>query len=251
MAEMHLTEKAPLISDQFIKRVTLWIFGLAIVTVGLSVFGEWYSRRMVQGPHTSDTSLVDVFIGPDHLRLPANTFRFPEQRVTGEMESVSLYLLWPTLEGYSDQKSAQFNRISGNQNLIFVQLSQSTMTLDMSGRYQPIYSHLVDGPTTPGPAGLSVQHFKAGSGYGDEAMLRGPANETNPFVIRCLLPEKAADVTAADCQRDVAVGADLSVLYRYPSTLLPQWRAIDQAITRYIGEHIVAPQATRTGRVSQ
>lgn len=243
-------QREPLFSDQIIRKITLWVTLIAIATVGLNLFGHWYSAHMMQGTNTDDTTPVDIFIGPDHLRLPVNVIRFPEQRVTGETESINLYLLWPDMVGYSDAKRAFFNRVSGEQRLIMVEISQATMTLDMSGRLEPIYSRLFDGPSEPGPHGLNLHHLKSSSGYGDEVLLTGETSQTSPFVIRCLLPKSRGDATGADCQRDIAAGTDLSVLYRYSSTMLGNWTEIDAAINDYIADHIVTDSSARTQRLS-
>ena len=261
MVDLHFVantrEKAPLISDQFLKRVTIWISALALLTLVLNFFGQWYSRHMQQGLHTADTNPVDIFIGPDHLSLPANVIRFPEQRVPGEMESLSLYLLWPSLEGFTEENRAAFNRISPDDRLIFLQISQSTMTLDMSGRLGPIYSRLFDGPAEPGPQGLALHRFKEGSGYGSEVMLSASGEDGEQhFAIRCLLPELSSNPNGTDCQRDIAVGDDLSVLYRYPFELLKNWKEIDAAVSQYISSHLVRESAAvghpaKTGRISR
>ncbi|MCO6186118.1 hypothetical protein [Rhizobium sp. L1K21] len=255
MADMQAAsasrQKEPLISDQMIKKITIWVTLIAVATIALNFLGHLYSSQMMQGTHSDDITPVDVFIGPDHLRLPMNVIRFPEQRVTGETESINLYLLWPQMEGYSQSNRAQFNRISGDQNLIMVQLSQATMTLDMSGRLDPIYSRLFEGPTLQGPHGLELHKLKATSGYSDEVLLSEKGAGERPFAIRCILPSRPSEATGADCQRDVAAGTDLSVLYRYSSTMLKDWRAIDSAVQKYVADHLVPDVSGRTQRVSQ
>lgn len=58
-------------------------------------------------------------------------------------------------------------------------------------------------------------------------------------MLRCVLPETTAASTSADCQRDVHMGKDLIVLYRFSSRLLPQWRAIEDLMETYISTHLV------------
>jgi hypothetical protein len=52
--------------------------------------------------------------------------------------------------------------------------------------------------------------------------------------VRCLLPDTPAAATSGDCQRDIAVGQDLSVLYRFSSARLPDWRALDKAVRDHV-----------------
>lgn len=53
---------------------------------------------------------------------------------------------------------------TGPDALIFLQISQSTMSRDMSGRVEPIYRHLFEGEAQPGPAGLTLHNMKQNSG---------------------------------------------------------------------------------------
>jgi hypothetical protein len=48
------------------------------------------------------------------------------------------------------------------------------------------------------------------------------------------LPTASDKATGGDCQRDIKVGKDLSVLYRFSSTLLGDWDHIDAAIQTFV-----------------
>ncbi len=50
-----------------------------------------------------------------------------------------------------------------------------------------------------------------------------------PFVARCL-SGPSAEESLAPCERDIHVGDDLSLSYRFPAELLNDWQALDQAI---------------------
>ena len=54
-----------------------------------------------------------------------------------------------------------------------------------------------------------------------------PDGET--FVARCLDGESAAE-SLAPCERDIHVGNDLSLSYRFPKELLGDWQKLDAAI---------------------
>ena len=51
----------------------------------------------------------------------------------------------------------------------------------------------------------------------------------DPFVARCLSGPSAAE-SLAPCERDIQVGDDLSLTYRFPQELLAGWPALDAAI---------------------
>ena len=232
-------EHAPLLSNRFLTRLTIGVAVLAGLTLAISLTGRMLGERIALAGHTEKTDAVDIVIGQDQIRLPANTIRFEEQRQTGRAERVDLYLTWPELTGYSDEERARFNDANRPESLIFLNLSQSTMSKDMSGRLGPIYSHLFDDRPEPGPAGLTQQRLKANSGYGEEVFFTGILPDGSDYAVRCMMPSDESQSTSADCQRDIHIGRDLSVLYRFSSRLLPQWQAMEARVRDYLGQSFI------------
>ncbi|TAA61677.1 hypothetical protein [Shinella sp. JR1-6] len=238
-------EHAPLISHRLLTRLTIGVAVLAGLTVAISVAGRVLGERIALAGHTENAEPVDVVIGQDQIRLPANTIRFEEQRQTGRTERVDLYLTWPEMRGYSNADRGRFNDANRPEGLVFLNLSQSTMSKDMSGRMGPIYSHLFGDTFEPGPAGLVLRRLKENSGYGDEVFFTGRLPDGSDYAVRCMMPADEAQSTSADCQRDIHIGQDLSVLYRFSSRLLPQWQAMEVRIRDYLGRSLI-----RNGRPS-
>ena len=113
------------------------------------------------------------------------------------------------------------------------------MSRDMSGRLEPIYTQVFDGPASAGPNGLTRHGVKATSSYAGETFLVAERKGEPPYVVRCLEPAANDASTSADCQRDIHAGKDLVVLYRFSRNLLPQWREIDEAVEGFVKSHIV------------
>jgi hypothetical protein len=223
-------------------RAGLFVGLLAAATVGITLVSGRVGGALQLAGNTTSRQPLDIVIGADHLRLPANMLRFEEQRRTGHAERVDLFVTWPEMDGYTTATSARFTDVNRPDGLIFLQISQSTMSKDMSGRIAPIYSHLFEGKPQRGPAGLTAHAMKAGSGYGAETFLTAdplPGLSSEPYGIRCSLPASPAESTSADCQRDIHAGQDLVVLYRFSSQLLPQWHAIDEAVRRFVAARLV------------
>lgn len=238
-------DHAPLISLRFLYGVTAVAVGFAVLTAGISLAGRWYGENLALAGHTTSIETNDIIIGQDHLRLPSNVIRFEQQRVTGRSERADLYLTWPGLQGYTDGTRALFNDVNHPDKLIFLDVSQSTMSRDMSGRIEPIYQHLFSGTILPGPAGLVRHEMKQNSGYGQEVFYTANRGGSTPYAVRCILPATPALSTSADCQRDIHAGGDLVVLYRFSSQLLPQWQAIDNAVVAYLNDRLVPPNSPR------
>lgn len=229
---------APLISNRTLFRVTAVIGLLAALTSALSVAGRWMGEDLALGGNTDSREIHDVVIGQDVLSLPANVIRFEDQRKSGPAEQLSIFLSWPKLEGYTRPNAAAFSDPRRSNSLIFAEFSQSVMSRDMSGRIEPIYSKLFTGAPTPGPAGLLTHTLSRKSGFGDERLLTASLADGGTYAVRCLIPADPRDATSADCLRDVAVGRDMTLLYRFSSTLLPQWKEIDIAVRDYAARHL-------------
>jgi hypothetical protein len=232
-------EFLPLLSPRFAYKVAAVVGLLAALAVAISFTGRWLGENLALAGHSSSRETYDIFIGQDHLRLPANIIRFENQRMTRVAERVDLYLTWPALEGYSDETRYLFNDVNHPENLIFLQIAQSTMSRDMSGRLAPIYAHVFESAPRAGPAGLARHDAKVSSSYVGEVFFTAPRPGRPAYALRCLLPASSATSSSADCQRDIHVGKDLAVLYRFSARLLPQWQAIDESVESFIRDRLV------------
>ncbi|MBD9372479.1 hypothetical protein IB238_07585 [Rhizobium sp. ARZ01] len=223
-------DDSALFSARFLRRLTIVIAALASLVITISLGGRTLGEYIALAGHTESRERYEILIGQDHVRLPANAIRFEEQRRSGPADRVDVYLTWPEMEGYSNATRLRFNDVERPESLLFLQLSQSTMSRDMSGRIEPIFSHLFEGELEAGPAGLSLRRLRQSAGYENEALLLGTMPDGRAYAVRCILPAPGQMSTSADCQRDIHIGDDLSLLYRFSNRLLPQWQAIEEAI---------------------
>ncbi|MBB3964566.1 hypothetical protein [Rhizobium metallidurans] len=237
-------EESPLLSTGFLIRTTIIIALLAALTVAISIGGRWFGARVSLAGNTDSTAQVTLTIGQDTLQLQENTIRFPSQRHGGSADRADLYLTWPQMQGYSSENRDRFDDTAKSSDLIFLQVTQATMSRDMSGRFEPIYSHLVDPTPQPYANGMTLRRFRADSGYGEEVLLTAPRQGRPDYVVRCLLPATPELSTSGDCQRDIRVGRDLSVLYRFSSRQLAQWEHIDAAIAQFVETRLVNRSVT-------
>ncbi|MBR0555695.1 hypothetical protein J5J10_08365 [Ciceribacter sp. L1K23] len=225
--------EAPAISSGFITKVAIAVVAIALLSVAISIAGQMFGDRMLLAGHTDSTETFSIRIGQDTLSLEANTLRFAGQRHSGSAERADLYFLWPEMTGYQRGERRRFDDVSLADTLIFVQLSQSTMSRDMSGRVEPIYSYLFDGPAEPGPHGLTLHRLRNDAGYANEVMYTAPRFGQSDYAVRCLIAAPDSPPSSGDCQRDIHVGRDLTVLYRFSSRRLADWERIDAAIRQH------------------
>jgi hypothetical protein len=225
------------VSTRFAIRLFYVFAALAVLSIAISFTGKWLGGSIASVGHTDDTSVHEIVIGNNVLAVPANYIRFQKQRATGEAHRLDLYMRWPDLAGYGNEIRDDFNHRDGSRRIIFLSVETRLMSRDMSGRMEPIYRRLVELPGAPGPNGLRTYRFNESSGYMNEVLLVGNRPGKAPFVARCLTGPVAAQSLAA-CERDVHVGNDLSLTYRFPEALLGEWRELDRAVVAKTGEFL-------------
>ena len=216
-------------SDSFMVRAFYAFFALAVLSIGISIAGKWFGQSIALAGHTEDTTIHEIVIGNNVLTVPANAIRSERARRDGIAERLDLYLRWPAMTGYSAATRDDFNHLGAEKKILFLSFESQMMSRDMSGRFDPIYSALIAQPGIPGQGGVTLYDFTEKSGYVNEVLAVAERNGEAPFVARCLSGENAAQ-SLAPCERDILVGDNLSLSYRFPKELLPGWRALDAAV---------------------
>jgi hypothetical protein len=219
------------IDSSFMMKVFYVFAALALLSLAISVGGKWFGRSIALAGHTDDTTLYEIVIGNNVIAAPANTIRFDRQRRGGVADRLDLYMRWPALDGYSDAARDDFNHAGGARQIVFLSFEERVMSRDMSGRLESIYAPMLVRPGTSGPAGTMLYAFDQKSGYLNEVLAVAPREGGESFVARCLVGE-SADESLAPCQRDIHVGDNLSLSYRFPRELLSDGAKLDAAIRR-------------------
>lgn len=216
------------VDSRLMKRVFYAFAALALLSVAISVGGKWLGRSIAMAGYTDDTTVRQVVMGNNVISVPANFIRFDQARRDGIASRLDLYLRYPEMDGYSAAARDDFNHAS-TKKIIFLSFEPRMMSRDMSGRFAPIYSALIVKPGTPGPDGTTLYGFTEKSGYLNEVLAVAERPGKDPFVARCLSGPNAEE-SLAPCERDIQVGDDLSLTYRFPRELLGNWQALDAAI---------------------
>lgn len=213
----------------FLTRTFHAFAAVALAALAINVAGRWFGASIALGGHTEATTRHEIVIGNDVIVAPANAIRYERARRDGVAERLDLYFLWPDMSGYTAAARDAFNAAEGKRALLFATFEQRAMSRDMSGRLAPIYRSLIAPLGAAGPAGVVFYDFTEKSGYQGErlAVLERPGAE--PLVARCLYGEAAAQ-SLAPCERDIHVGGDLSLTYRFPEEWLADWPALERAV---------------------
>lgn len=202
---------------------------LALASAAIAMAGKLAGQSIAMGGHTDSRTVREIVIGNDVVNAPDNMIRFEKARRDGAAARLDLYVRWPQMDGYSAGASDAFNHVGGERSILFVSFEPRTMSRDMSHRFAPIYSNLIEPESRPGPAGLRIHRFTEASGYVDEVLAVDEEPGAEPFVMRCLAGAAARE-SLAPCERDIHIGKDLSLSYRMPPELAGEWRAVEAGV---------------------
>ncbi|TIR88603.1 hypothetical protein, partial [Mesorhizobium sp.] len=222
MREAAAAEEFEVVDSTLMKRVFYVFAALALLSVAISLGGKWLGRSIAMAGYTDDTTVRQVVMGNNVISVPANFIRFDQARRDGNASRLDLYLRYPEMDGYSTAARGDFNHTT-TRKIIFLSFEPRMMSRDMSGRFAPIYSALIVKPGTPGPGGTTLYGFAEKSGYLNEVLAVADRPGKDPFVARCL-SGPSAEESLAPCERDIQVGDDLSLTYRFPRELLGNWQ---------------------------
>ncbi|MGB8816304.1 MAG: hypothetical protein WCC66_00090 [Rhizobiaceae bacterium] len=225
------------VESRFFHRI-FWIFAiLAGLSLVISVVGGEIGSRLSMGGHTDSSEVHEIVIGNDVLSVSSNRIRYPEQRRDGVAKSIDLYALWPTMEGFSEKERAAFNNVGQDKKLMFLSFEPRSLSRDMSGRFEPIYSKMITRQGETLANGLVRYALPESAGFVDETLMVGKRGDGSVFVARCLTEAKAATALAA-CDRDIHVGEDLMLMARFPAELLDDWKTLDLNLTAFADQTV-------------
>ncbi len=224
------TGELKVVNSSLMMKVFYCFAALAALSVGISLAGKWFGHSIALAGYTDDTTVREVVIGNDVIAVPSNYIRFEQARRDGVAQRLDLYLRYPEMDGYSAASRNDFNNVGGRKRIVFLSLEERTMSRDMSGRFAPIYSSLIVRPGNAGPGGTTLYSFDDKSGYTNEVLAVAERPGKEPFVARCFTGPSAEE-SLAPCERDIHIGDNLSLSYRFPAEFLGDWQALEIAMT--------------------
>ena len=225
-------------TDRFASRLFVVLVALSVFSIMLTLAGRYFGHTIALAGFSDRSHPRELVVGNAVLLVPENFIRFPDQRADGIVRQLELFARWPAMTGYSRSDAAAFNGTGDSHPLIFISVAPKQLPRDMSRRFEPIYSKLIDATAVSGPGGLTGHPFKPGSAvFQAETLWSSPpiADTGLPWVARCLeqgdVQETADNSRAiAPCQRDVDLDDMITVNYRFSDALLPYWDQLDSHV---------------------
>ena len=239
-SRMAEANKPEIISTSLLRKILITAVTLFIAALAMFTSAHFFGDNLSRAGHSSSTAQLEIVIGGEYLKVPTNKVRFYSQRSSGAHEKLDLYIHWPSLSGYRDSLSADFNNATENKNLVFASIEPRNMSYDMSGRVAPIYAQFFEGRAEQTNTGLVKQALSAKGGFIDEDLYYA-ASSPYPFATRCV---REVASTTPFCIRDIHIGKNLMLTYRFHQKYLGDWIELEQSIRALTKSMIVSPTIT-------
>jgi len=221
------SEKTPVVSENFPILVGKLCLFMALAAAAIYGAASYYGSLIAMGGHSASDRTHQIVLGNDLINVPENLIRFKSQRRSGDVNRLDVYLHWPSMEGFSDSRVGAFTSTDPATPVIYAAIELRDMSSDMSGRVSSIYESFFSGPPVDAGNGLVRRTFSANSAYFSEDLYY-EVGSPYPYAARCI--RESDKVAGSFCIRDIHIGRDLMVTYRFHASLLSDWMAMDHAI---------------------
>lgn len=186
---------------------------------------------------TEEPVLIEV---AGHTFAPAVNYTvYPRARRGGTRDEVSLYALWPTMDGYSPAHRREFVDDDPKTRRIYITISRQRTPISEADRIERLYMpNVIDRRGVRTPYQLTKFAFAEQrsdvptSGYSDTELFVGADGDEKVAALFCY--KERDDIASPECWRLYEYDNGIEVSYRFKRPYLPEWRAIDAAVRAYI-----------------
>lgn len=182
---------------------------------------------------------VAVEIGEHRFAPAANYTVYPRARRGGSRTEISLYALWPTMNGYSPAHRREFIENDPQTRRIDILISKRTSTFDEAQRFEILYlPQTVDQRGVRTPYQLTKFAFTEQrasvptNGYANTELFVG-ADENDAMIALFCFKERS-DIPSPECWRTYEYSDGIEITYRFKRPYLPEWRAIDTEVSEFV-----------------
>ena len=203
--------------------------------VGPSV--EEFSGNVPSPAMTEETVVIEI--AGTRFAPAANYTVYPRARRGGARDEVSLYALWPTMNGFAPTQRREFIENDPATRRIDITISRRTSPFNETERFETLYlPQTVDQRGVRTPYQLSKFTFKdqranvPTSGYADSEMFVGVDENNSLLALFCY--QEREDIRSPECWREYEYSDTVEVSYRFKRPYLPEWRAIDTEVRKFV-----------------
>ncbi len=192
----------------------------------------------VPSPAISEEPIA-IDVASMKFAIPANYTVFPRDRRGGERDEVWLYALWPTLSGYAPSRREDFIENPADTRRIDILIAERTSPFSERERIDILYMpQTIDTRGARTPYKLIKYEFKEQranvptSGYAGAELYLGEVAEKEIAAIFCM--KERDDVMSPECWRELELGPDVTLTYRFKRPYLAEWRKIDAEVRAFV-----------------
>ena len=207
-----------------------WLLVLLLILLSAGTLAYLRPKKSLS---VSAPKTLDITVGTAHLRLPENLVRYPEQRVSSNLNTVNLAVNWPDFSPIV-APSNLMNVGDMQAQKIFITIEPAEDTLPPEQRPSSLYSRFLTTDINDSQNQLVTRVFKAGSPYAGEVLHIAPPNGES-FAARCQIT-KAPEARPEHCLWQLRMNK-LDISVRFSEELLPEWEALSTT-TRLVIENI-------------
>ncbi len=192
---------------------------------------------------------IRLTVGDLELSVPANYTVYPRDRRDGRRREVYLYALWSTFSGYAPARREEFVGDGPRSRRIDMTIAERSSAFSEAERIEKLYM-----PGVKDPRGEQTVHqllrfeFRERSedvptnGYAENELYIGETPDGEQFAIFCV--EAQASVSSPHCWREFEITDEVTLTYKFKRPYLPEWRAIDAQVGKFIAAMSVDPAAS-------
>lgn len=195
-------------------------FNLAVIMVivalggiGLAYLIDGLRPAAQPGSAVQELAVTRTLSGRD-LEIPANWFRYDEQRADGFARQIDLRFSLPL-------------GLEGKPAIVDVTLMPRSRARPSASLLDGVYLHQFLPGEVAGPLGLVGKPLRADAGYAGEIVWYDPLAAA-PFVAKCSPP--VADARTMQCLRTTYLGPGIAAVYAFGSEVLENWRQFDTVL---------------------
>lgn len=190
---------------------------------------------------TSAAESADVTIAGVSFAIPENYIRLPSARADGPRDEIELDALLPDFRGFMDGDEDALKDVSRSSPVVSIAIKAGAPEMNARERFDRIYARNAD--PSKGQyefAGFVVTPLAESSGYaGQQAFTRETGSEF--VVILCGGDDRTNNIGGL-CQREMAWGDRLTVVYAFRGGHLTDWPDLDAGVKALIKGLEAAPK---------
>lgn len=185
---------------------------------------------------------ISLTVGDVAFQVPANYTVYPRDRRGGARDSLTLYVLWPTMNGYTPARRSEFIDNDPDTRRIDIIVDQRSSVFSEERRLQTLYlPHTVDKAGQQSDYGLVKFEFKSGgagedmqtNGYSDKDMFVAEDADGGTIVLFCF-KENDVNVIPPECWREFDFSKGTTVRFMFKKAYLPEWQKINAEVQRFL-----------------